>query len=54
MDQFSHGAYDPDIYDDAGVQGAAIYVGVMLVTAAVLLSIMKKSGFRAMVAVGRS
>lgn len=37
--------------DDA--RGAAIGVAVMIVTAAVFLAVLKKSGFRAMVAVGR-
>lgn len=51
---YSHGAYDPETYDPNGsVQGAAIYVGVMIATAAILLALMKKSGLRAMVAVGR-
>lgn len=38
-------------YDDVG--SAAISVAVMIVTAAVFLAVLKKSGFRAMVAVGR-
>lgn len=33
--------------------GAAVGVAVMIVTAAVFLAVLKKSGFRAMVAVGR-
>jgi hypothetical protein len=51
---YSHGAYDPETYDQASAQGAAIYVGVMIALSAVFLAVMKKSGFRAMVAVGRS
>lgn len=37
-------------YDDFG--SAAIYVGVMIATAAVVLYVLRKSGFRAMIAVG--
>lgn len=35
-----------------GVGAAAIYVAVMIATAAILLYALQKSGFRAMVAVG--
>lgn len=35
-------------------QNAALYVAVMLAGSAILLTLMKKSGFRAMVAVGGS
>lgn len=42
--------YDPDQY--ATPQSAAVGVGVMLASVTALLILMKKSGFRAMVAVG--
>lgn len=35
-------------------QGAAVSVAIMIVGAALFLTILKRSGFRAMVAVGRS
>lgn len=35
-------------------RGAAVSVGVLLVASALFLTILKRSGFRAMVAVGRS
>lgn len=38
--------------DDA--KGAAVYVAVMIVGCALFLTVLKRSGFRAMVAVGRS
>ena len=55
MDVFgrSTGGYDPDMYDDTDPKDAAISVAVMIVMAAVVLTVLKKSGFRAMVAVGR-
>lgn len=43
--------YPPEAYHDP--QTAAISVAVMVATAAVLLTIMKKSGLKAMVAVGQ-
>lgn len=43
--------YQPDAYNDP--QTAAISVAVMVAVAAVLLTVMKKSGFKAMVAVGQ-
>ena len=45
--------YDPSVYDDVDPKDAAISVAVMIVSAAVVLTVLKKSGFRAMVAVGR-
>lgn len=42
--------YDEGLYDEP--QNAAVYVGVMLASVTALLILMKKSGFRAMVAVG--
>lgn len=47
-----YGMPDEGIYNEP--QNAAIYVAVMIATSAVLLTLMKKSGFRAMVAVGGS
>ncbi len=41
-----------DSYIPADFASAAIYVAVMIATAAVVLAILKKSGFRAMIAVG--
>lgn len=38
----------------ADARGAALSVAVMIVGAALFLTILKRSGFRAMVAVGRS
>jgi hypothetical protein len=52
--QYYDGGYDPGVFDYSDAGSAAIYVGVMIATAAVILAVMKKSGFRAMVAVGRS
>lgn len=46
------GEYVDFFPDDAG--SAAISVGVMLASAVIFLAILKRSGFRAMVAVGRS
>lgn len=47
--------YDPEVYDPyPSVGSAAISVAVMIVAATLILTVMKKSGFRAMVAVGRS
>lgn len=40
-------------YDDGSAKGAAVSVAVMIVAAALFLTVLKKSGFRAMVAVGR-
>ena len=45
--------YDVDDYAATGAPGAAIYVAVMVATAAIFLTVLKKSGFKAMVAVGR-
>lgn len=39
--------------DSDDPRSAAVGVAVMIVTAAVFLAVLKKSGFRAMVAVGR-
>lgn len=50
MDGYGTMAYDPDLYDEP--QNAAVYVAVMLATVTAALILMKKSGFRAMVAVG--
>jgi|KBSMisStandDraft_5_1062788.scaffolds.fasta_scaffold02270_11 hypothetical protein len=47
------GGYDPNTYDDTDPKDAAVSVAVMIVMAAVVLTVLKKSGFRAMVAVGR-
>jgi hypothetical protein len=54
MDPYGHYTMEgaPDPYYGGDFQSAAIYVGVMIVTAAVVLAILRKSGFRAMVAVG--
>jgi hypothetical protein len=38
---------------DSGLGNAAVNVAVMVVVAAVFLTVLKRSGFRAMVAVGR-
>jgi hypothetical protein len=49
-------SYDSSMYDDGGgtdAKDAAVSVAVMIVMAAVVLTALKKSGFRAMVAVGR-
>jgi hypothetical protein len=51
--RLSGDAYDGSVYDDATPKDAAISVAVMIVSAAVVLTVLKKSGFRAMVAVGR-
>lgn len=40
-------------FQTTDARGAAIGVAVMIVTAAIFLTILKRSGFRAMVAVGR-
>lgn len=42
--------YEDEAYSDP--QTAAISVAVMVATAAIILTLMKKSGFKAMVAVG--
>lgn len=42
--------YPDDIYNSP--ENAALYVAVMVATCATLLALMKKSGFRAMIAVG--
>lgn len=54
MDRFGHYTMEgaPDPYYGGDFQSAAIYVAVMIATAAVVLAIIKRSGFRAMVAVG--
>lgn len=52
MDGYT-GAYDSGDYQYSA-SGAAISVAVMLAVATVVLIAMKKSGFRAMVAVGRA
>jgi hypothetical protein len=56
MDVFSQAAEGLNPYDDDVMYGsagnAAVSVAVMIATAAVILAVMKKSGFRAMVAVG--
>lgn len=45
--------YDPNTYNpDGTVGGAAFGVATMVILAALALVILKKSGFRAMVAVG--
>lgn len=56
MDPFNRdaGGYDPGLYDDQTPKAAAVSVAVMIAMAAVVLTVMHKSGFRAMVAVGRS
>lgn len=43
-------ADDPNLYENP--QNAAVYVALMLAGSVTLLYIFKKSGFRAMVAVG--
>lgn len=57
MDPFrAHSMGDASHWDDNmygnDASGAAIGVAVMVATAAVILAVMKKSGFKAMVAVG--
>ena len=47
------GGFDPDCYQVDDAANAAIYVGVMVATAAIFLALLKKSGFRAMIAVGK-
>ena len=49
----SSDAYDGSTYDNMEPRDAAISVAVMIVTATLVLTVLKKSGFRAMVAVGR-
>lgn len=55
MESYGYGdsgfGQDPSVYQDP--QNAAIYVAIMVATAATFLALMKKSGFRAMVAVGK-
>jgi hypothetical protein len=41
-------------YAPTSAKGAAISVAVLIVSAALFLTVLKRSGFRAMVAVGRS
>lgn len=50
MDPFGQYNSEAPAYQDFG--SAAVYVAVMIVTAAVVLAVLKRSGFRAMVAVG--
>lgn len=45
-------ASHPD-YAVPDARGAALSVAVMMVTAVIVLAVLKQSGFRAMVAVGR-
>ena len=45
--------YDASMFDSQDPKDAAVSVAVMIVMAAVVLTALKKSGFRAMVAVGR-
>lgn len=55
MDPFNRDAsQQAGMYDDQAPRDAALSVAIMIVGAAVVLTVMKKSGFRAMVAVGRS
>lgn len=46
-------AMEDVIHHDGSAGGAAISVGVMIAVAAAFLAILKRSGFRAMIAVGR-
>lgn len=50
-DNYGGGMYDPTEYDYSG-RGAAVSVAMMVVFATLTLVVLKKSGFRAMVAVG--
>lgn len=52
--EWTDGIYDPARYNPGadGVTGAAFGVATMVILAALTLVILKKSGFRAMVAVG--
>lgn len=43
-----------DFFTPDSARGAALSVAVMIVASALFLTILKRSGFRAMVAVGRS
>lgn len=53
MDRYGDYTFEGTGDDAAGAfHSAAIYVAVMIATAAVVLTLLKKSGFRAMVAVG--
>lgn len=55
MDSYSSGAFDQEVYDPYPSAGsAAISVAVLIVVTTLILAAMKKSGFRAMVAVGRT
>lgn len=49
----TRGGYDPSLFDAPQAGDAAISVAVMIAVAAIALTVFKKSGFRAMVAVGR-
>ena len=48
------GGFDPRDVQYQSAPNAAISVAVMVAFAAIALTVMKKSGFRAMVAVGRA
>jgi hypothetical protein len=54
MSDWTDGVYNVSDYNAGagGIAGAAFGVAVMVVFAALILVVLKKSGFRAMVAVG--
>lgn len=57
MDFTHYGDPDPGSYvnlDPSSPKAAAISIAIMIALAAIFLALLKRSGFRAMVAVGRS
>lgn len=57
MDYTQYGDPDPGSYlnlDPSSPRAAAISIAIMIALAAIFLTVLKRSGFRAMVAVGRS